>query len=234
MPLDIVVGTQWGDEGKGRYVDLLSASSDYVARFNGGDNAGHTVTVGPHTFKLHLIPSGIVQPNTIGIIGNGVVVNPSIFIEEKATLHDMGIDVSPDRLQLSYAAHLITPAHLALDRAQELSRGSGKIGTTLRGIGPAYTSKVSRQGLRLIDMLDPVRFAEKIQRHVGEINQQLQKLYQTDTIDIKLVEGELLQAASILRPHISDVSLMLNVALRIFIFFSSVFSRSNFMAREII
>lgn len=213
MPLDIVVGTQWGDEGKGRYVDLLSASSDYVARFNGGDNAGHTVTVGPQTFKLHLIPSGIVQPNTIGIIGNGVVVNPSIFIEEKATLHDMGIDVSPDRLQLSYAAHLITPAHLALDRAQELSRGSGKIGTTLRGIGPAYTSKVSRQGLRLIDMLDPVRFAEKIQRHVGEINQQLQKLYQTDTIDIKLVEGELLQAASILRPHISDVSLMLNVAL---------------------
>ncbi len=213
MPLDIVVGTQWGDEGKGRYVDLLSSSSDYVARFNGGDNAGHTVTVGRQTFKLHLIPSGIVQKNTIALIGNGVVVNPVIFFDEKATLENMGVDASPGRLHLSYAAHLITPAHLALDSAQESARGSGKIGTTLRGIGPAYTSKVSRQGLRLIDMLDPESFAHKIQLHVGEINQQLQKLFQTDPIDVQLVEDELLHAASLLKPHISDVSSILNDAL---------------------
>jgi adenylosuccinate synthase len=213
MPLDIVVGTQWGDEGKGRYVDLLSSSADYVARFNGGDNAGHTVTVGRQTFKLHLIPSGIVQPDTIALIGNGVVVNPAIIIDEKASLENMGIDTSPGRLQLSYAAHLITPAHLALDSAQETARGSGKIGTTLRGIGPAYTSKVSRQGLRLIDMLDDERFVHKIHQHVAEINQQLKELYQTDPIDIQIVEYKLLHAASLLKPHISDVSWTLYHAL---------------------
>jgi adenylosuccinate synthase len=146
MPLDIVVGTQWGDEGKGRFVDLLAAEADYVARYNGGDNAGHTVHTGTQTFKLHLIPSGIVQPHTIGIIGNGVAINPKVLLEEIQTLIDSGIDISPNRLHLSFAAHLITPSHLALDQAQEAARGKSKIGTTLRGIGPAYTSKVSRQG----------------------------------------------------------------------------------------
>ncbi len=214
MPLDIVVGTQWGDEGKGRFVDLLSAKADYVARFNGGDNAGHTVTVGQQTFKLHLIPSGIVQPHTIGIIGNGVAVNPVILQSEMKGLKDGGVDISPKRLQLSYGAHLITPAHLALDKAQEIARGSSKIGTTLRGIGPAYTSKVSRQGIRFLDMLDRAKLKTKIQKQVAEINLQLTKLYQHDPLDSGLVAEEFEQYAGLLKPYISDVSLILNDALR--------------------
>lgn len=213
MPLDIVVGTQWGDEGKGRFVDLLSAGADFVARFNGGDNAGHTVTVGQETFKLHLVPSGIVQPHTIGVIGNGVALNPAILINEINTLMDAGVEISPKRLLLSYGAHLITSAHLALDKAQESSRGSSKIGTTLRGIGPAYTSKVSRQGIRLLDMLDRENFKAKIKNHVAEINAQLTKIYQFDPVDSKLVEDEMEQYASLLKPYISDISTILYDAL---------------------
>ncbi len=214
MPLDIVVGTQWGDEGKGRFVDLLSANADFVARFNGGDNAGHTVTVGQETFKLHLVPSGIVQPHTIGVIGNGVVINPAILQNEMNSLMDAGVEISPKRLLLSYGAHLISRAHLALDKAQETSRGSSKIGTTLRGIGPAYTSKVSRQGIRLLDMLDREHFKTKIKNHVADINAQLTKLYQFDPLDSKLVEDEMDQFASLLKPYISDISLILFNALR--------------------
>ena len=213
MPLDIVVGTQWGDEGKGRFVDLLAAQADYVARFNGGDNAGHTVTVGSQTFKLHLIPSGIVQPRTIGVIGNGVAVNPAILLDEMKSLVDSGVDISPQRLQLSYAAHLITHAHLALDQAQEISRGRAKIGTTLRGIGPAYTSKVSRQGIRLFDMLDLENFKLKIENHVAEINLQLTKLYQSKPLKPQEVVDELVEFAIQLTPYISDVSSILTNAL---------------------
>lgn len=213
MPLDIVVGTQWGDEGKGRYVDLLAGQADFVARFNGGDNAGHTVAVGSQTFKLHLIPSGIVQPHTIGVIGNGVVVNPSILLDEINTLLESGIEISPRRLKLSYGAHLITPAHLALDKAQEASRGSGKIGTTLRGIGPAYTNKVSRQGIRLVDMLDFEEFKFTLERHVHDINQQLINLYRNEPIDPGSLIEELEQYASQITPFISDVSLLLTQSL---------------------
>ena len=138
MPLNIIVGAQWGDEGKGRVVDLLAANADYVARYNGGDNAGHTVTVGKKTFKLHLIPSGIIHLHPIAVIGNGVVVNPDTLLAEIDTLAEAGIDVKPDRLRISHASHMITPAHLALDRAQESARGKSKIGTTQRGIGPVY------------------------------------------------------------------------------------------------
>lgn len=214
MPLDIVVGTQWGDEGKGRFVDLLAAEADYVARFNGGDNAGHTIHVGPQTFKLHLIPSGIVHPHTVGVIGNGVAINPTILLTEIQTLIDSGIQISPKRLQLSFAAHLITPAHLALDRAQEAARGNTKIGTTLRGIGPAYTSKVSRQGLRLVDMLDLERFKLAVEDHVKNINRQLTKLYQTELLDAHHVSDDLLQNAIQIVPYISDVSTLLTEALR--------------------
>lgn len=214
MPLDIIVGTQWGDEGKGRFVDLLAAEADYVARFNGGDNAGHTVRVGPQTFKLHLIPSGIIQPHTVGVIGNGVAINPTILLTEIQTLIDSGIQISPKRLQLSFAAHLITPAHLALDRAQEAARGNTKIGTTLRGIGPAYTSKVSRQGLRLVDMLDLERFKLAVEDHVKNINRQLTKLYQTELLDAQHVSDDLIQNAIQIVPYISDVSTLLTEALR--------------------
>jgi adenylosuccinate synthase len=214
MPLDIVVGTQWGDEGKGRFVDLLAAEADYVARYNGGDNAGHTVHTGTQTFKLHLIPSGIVQPHTIGIIGNGVAINPKVLLEEIQTLIDSGIDISPNRLHLSFAAHLITPSHLALDQAQEAARGKSKIGTTLRGIGPAYTSKVSRQGLRLVDMLDIGNLRAIVREHVVGINQRLTNLYDADPLDEDQVADELIQYADQITPYVSDVSTLLTEALR--------------------
>lgn len=213
MPLDIVVGTQWGDEGKGRFVDMLAAKADYVARFNGGDNAGHTVQAGQQTFKLHLIPSGLVQPHTIGVIGNGVVINPAILVEEIKTLKEAGIEISPQRLQLSYAAHLITPVHLALDQAQETARGNAKIGTTLRGIGPAYTSKVARQGLRLVDMLDKEKFEQAIKLHLAEINNQLVGQYDAPPLDLQTVTKELQQHSSQITPYIGDASATLSDAL---------------------
>lgn len=213
MPLDIVVGTQWGDEGKGRFVDLLAAEADYVARYNGGDNAGHTVTVGEQTFKLHLTPSGIIQPGTIGVIGNGVVVNPSVLIQELDSLHKAGIEITPQRLLISYAAHLITPAHLALDQAQETALGKGKIGTTLRGIGPTYTSKVSRKGLRMVDLLDRDEFSLAVSSHVQEVNKQLTSLLDAKPLDARQIGDELLQSASHLAPFIADISTVLTGAL---------------------
>jgi adenylosuccinate synthase len=213
MPLDIVVGTQWGDEGKGRVVDLLAAGAHYVARYNGGDNAGHTVTVGSRTFKLHLIPSGMIHPHTIGAIGNGVVVNPEVLLNEIQTLESAGIPVTPERLRLSYAAHLITPGHRALDRAQETTRGSGQLGTTLRGIGPTFTSKVSRQGLRLIDMLDRKELAKKVSDHILEINHVLQALFAAETLDPEAIVSEFDGYAKALTPFITDVSATLTDAL---------------------
>lgn len=213
MPLDIVVGTQWGDEGKGRVVDLLSGSADFVARFNGGDNAGHTVTVADRTFKLHLIPSGIIHPHTISVIGNGVVIHPSVLVSELESLQTSGIDVSPRRLCLSYTAHLITPAHRAIDQAQEAQRGRAKIGTTMRGIGPAYTSKISRQGIRLRDMLDPKRFEEVMRAHISEANRLLVNLYSAEPIDPQSIIPEYLNYAEKLKPYIGDVSALLTDAL---------------------
>ncbi len=183
MPLDIIVGAQWGDEGKGRVVDLLSAQADFVARFNGGDNAGHTVTVGDQTFKLHLIPSGIIHPHTVGAIGNGVVVNPATLLAEIQSLRDAGVTVNPDRLRISYAAHMITPGHRALDAAQEAARGQSAIGTTLRGIGPAYADKVSRSGIRLGQMRDMERFADDLREHIQSVNLRLTGLYKSEPLD---------------------------------------------------
>ena len=153
MPLTIIVGAQWGDEGKGRVVDLLAGEADIVARYSGGDNAGHTVTVGANTFKLHLIPSGLAHPHTIGLLGNGMVINPATLLEEIDQVRVAGVLINPERVKISHAAHLITPGHRALDGARERARGDAKIGTTGRGIGPAYTSKVSRSGLRAELML---------------------------------------------------------------------------------
>jgi adenylosuccinate synthase len=213
MPLDIVVGTQWGDEGKGRVVDLLGASADLVARYNGGDNAGHTVTVGKQTFRLHLIPSGLVHPHTIGVIGNGLVVNPAVLLQEMKALEAAGIDVGPQRLRLSYAAHLITPAHLALDRAQEAARGASQLGTTLRGIGPAYTSKVSRRGLRLGDMLDAEKFSDSLLAHVEDINHVLADFYRAEPVDTRQVLSQYAEYAAKLSPYTTDVSALLTDAL---------------------
>jgi adenylosuccinate synthase len=214
MPLNIIIGAQWGDEGKGRVVDLLAAKADFVARFNGGDNAGHTVTVGNSTFKLHLIPSGIIHPHPRAVIGNGVVVNPTILLSEIETLREAGIDVSPGRLCLSYAAHIITPAHLALDKAQETARGKLKIGTTLRGIGPVYIDKIARRGLRLEGMLSPTRFLSDLERLVKEINIQLTRLYDAEPIEVRKIIDQASEQTERLAPYIGDVSTLLTEALR--------------------
>jgi adenylosuccinate synthase len=214
MPLDIIVGTQWGDEGKGRIVDLLAAQSDIVGRYNGGDNAGHTVTVGAHIFKLHQIPSGIIHPHAMGVIGPGVVVNPATLFKEIETLRDTGITVTPERLQLSYACHLITPAHRALDQAEERGRGAGQIGTTGRGIGPAYADKSARLGLRLQDMLDPERFHDRVLAHVAEVNRRLTHLYQAEPLDANAIALEFVDYALRLRPYIADTGWLITRALR--------------------
>ncbi|HEX6305329.1 MAG TPA: adenylosuccinate synthase [Anaerolineales bacterium] len=213
MPLDIVVGTQWGDEGKGRVVDLLSAHADYVARYNGGDNAGHTVTVGNETFKLHLIPSGVIHPRPVGVIGNGVVVNPTVLLDEIDSLRQAGVDITPQRLKISHAAHLITPAHRALDAAQEAARGDSKIGTTLRGIGPAYTSKVSRQGIRMASMLNLDTYVESLREHIELVNGQLTSLFRAEPLDPETVVEEYLGYARQIQPYISEVSGLLSDAL---------------------
>jgi adenylosuccinate synthase len=213
MPLDIIVGAQWGDEGKGRVVDLLASQADLVARYNGGDNAGHTVTAAGQTFKLHLIPSGIIHPHTIGLIGNGVVVNPATLLSEMDSLRAAGVVVSPKRLRISHAAHLITPAHRALDGAQEAARGQDKIGTTLRGIGPAYTDKVARTGLRCGQMLNSQKFADELCAHVDQVNRQITQLYGGEPLDPHKVAQEYQGYADQLAPYISDVSLLLHAAL---------------------
>jgi adenylosuccinate synthase len=166
MPLDIVVGTQWGDEGKGRITDLLAAQAAIVARAGGGDNAGHTVTVGAQRFRLHLIPSGITQPRVMCVLGSGMVINPETLAAEIESLAALGLDTSPRRVRLSAEAHIITPAHPALDAAEENGRPSAGLGTTRRGVGPAYTDKAARRGLRAGAMRDPAAFARQVEEHV--------------------------------------------------------------------
>jgi adenylosuccinate synthase len=183
MPLDIVVGSQWGDEGKGRIIDLLARDADIVARFNGGDNAGHSVTVAGQLFKLHLIPSGIIQAHTICVMGAGMVVNPQILLEEIDHLTQLGIDASPQRLKLSYAAHLITPAHTALDGAEESEKGQGQLGTTRRGIGPTYSDKATRIGLRAEDLLNEDLLSQKLDRILDHANRLLEHVYHQAPLD---------------------------------------------------
>ena len=214
MTLDIVVGAQWGDEGKGRFVDLLSADADIVARFNGGDNAGHTVNVGEKTFKLHLIPSGITHPHTIGVMGGGMVINPVTFMSEVASLQQAGLEITPERLVLSFGAHIITPAHKKLDEARELALGNNKIGTTKRGIGPAYADKISRTGLRLIDMLQPENFYNKVLHHIQEANHVLEDLYKTESMDDKATAEEFANFAVQMSPYIGNVSQIVLKALK--------------------
>ncbi len=214
MPLDIVIGTQWGDEGKGRVVDLLSENSDYVARYNGGDNAGHTVTVGAKIYKLHIIPSGIIHPQTIGVLGNGMVINPITLLEEMELLRSAGVEISPARLMISDAAHLITPGHRLLDQAQDKSLGKKQIGTTGRGIGPAYVDKAARIGLRSGEILDGDNFPERVRVHFQEINKRLSALYDQPQIDVEQYTEEYLAKAEVLRPYIKRIGPEVQTALR--------------------
>jgi adenylosuccinate synthase len=211
MPLQIIVGTQWGDEGKGRIVDWFAANSDVVARYNGGDNAGHSVTVGPKLFKLHLIPSGIIHPKPVAMLGNGMVINPSSLLDEINMLTKAGVVVNPGRLRISHAAHLITPAHQALDKALEVLRGKGNIGTTGRGIGPAYTDKASRRGLRVADLME-VNFNEHLSNLVDEANQQL-NLLGAPYINPMTVMEDFRNYREAMLPYIADISMELSKAI---------------------
>ena len=164
----VVVGTPWGDEGNGKITDFLSANAEVIARYQGGDNAGHTIVIDGKKFKLHLIPSGIFFPEKISVIGNGVVINPKSLVKELAYLHEEG--VTTDSLRISDRAHVILPYHIELDRLQEESKGDNKIGTTIKGIGPAYMDKAARVGIRIADLLDRDVFAERLRINLEEKN----------------------------------------------------------------
>ncbi|MFW6123403.1 MAG: adenylosuccinate synthetase, partial [Thermodesulfobacteriota bacterium] len=155
MPNVVVVGTQWGDEGKGKIVDLLTEQARVVVRFQGGNNAGHTLVVGGEKFIFHLIPSGILHPETICCIGNGVVLDPEVFLSEIDRLSSRGLEIGPENLRVSERTQVIMPYHQRLDLARERAKGAGKIGTTGRGIGPCYEDKVARRGIRVADLVDP-------------------------------------------------------------------------------
>ena len=204
MPLNVIVGAQWGDEGKGHITDLLASEAKIVARFAGGDNAGHTVTVGERIFKLHLIPSGIVHDNTLCILGNGMVINPEVLIEEIDYLVRHGISVTPERLKISRSAHLITEGHIAMDMAKEKSLGGDAIGTTLRGIGPAYTDKTSRTGLRTGLMAHPDALAKAILEHIDEKNKYLTKIFQQEPLDGEKIASKFDGFAKRLQPYLAD------------------------------
>jgi adenylosuccinate synthase len=202
-----VVGAQWGDEGKGKIVDMLAQRVDVVARYQGGANAGHTVRVKDQEFVLHLVPSGIVHPKTTCIIGNGVVIDPKALLDEMALITRQGIDIG-SRLFISAQAHLTLPYHRLLDQAHETQRG-GAIGTTHRGIGPTYTDKVARTGIRMADLLEFTRFEQKLQRNFTEKNFLLQNYYRTQSGSIYEILEAYLAYSKLLRPYVTDTALLL-------------------------
>ncbi|MEV4507886.1 adenylosuccinate synthase [Dactylosporangium sp. NPDC049525] len=203
MPAIVLIGAQWGDEGKGKVTDMIGGDVDYVVRYSGGNNAGHTVvTPDGQKFALHLMPSGALWPNAAIVIGNGVVIDPKILLIEIDGLAERGVDVS--RLMISGDAHLIMPHHRALDRVVERYLGSSRIGTTGRGIGPAYGDKVARMGIRVQDLLDPGILRKKLEIVLRERNQVLFKVYNRKEIDVDATVEEYLTYAERLRPYITD------------------------------
>jgi len=202
----VVVGLQWGDEGKGKIVDMLSAEADIVARFQGGNNAGHTLVVDGVQTVLHLVPSGALHPRTVCVIGGGVVVDPTALVQEVDNLRAAGHLLEDERLLVSQECHLILPYHKAIDLARERQRGAGKIGTTGRGIGPAYEDKAARVGLRMIDLLDETHFRARLQEILSEKNIYLAEMLGGDALDYSAMVDLLVNAGSRLRPHIIDTS----------------------------
>ncbi|MFO7663942.1 MAG: adenylosuccinate synthase [Chloroflexota bacterium] len=214
MPLNIIIGAQWGDEGKGHITDWLAHDADVVARYSGGDNAGHTITIGEEIFKLHLIPSGIIHTGVTCLIGNGAVVNPAVLLREMDGLTARGVDVSPERLKLSSGVHLITPAHVAMDKAHEKRLGKEAIGTTLRGIGPVYTDKTRREGLRAELLSDLDALAGAIMAHVKVKNEILMKLYEEMPLDEDAIAADFRGYAERLGPYLCDGPFLLDETLR--------------------
>ena len=199
-----VIGTQWGDEGKGKVVDLLAAGADMVVRFQGGNNAGHTLVVGQSTYALHLVPSGILHPDKTSVIASGVVVDPGVLIGEITALRERGVAISPKNLKVSGKAHAILPYHKRLDEAREQAAGEGKIGTTGRGIGPAYEDKAARVGLRLSDLLDLPLFESRLEKALAEKNCMLAKLYGQKPVLGSEIMTQVREWADFLSPFICD------------------------------
>ncbi|MDZ7680763.1 MAG: adenylosuccinate synthase [Fodinibius sp.] len=212
MSIRVVVGAQWGDEGKGKIVDLLSEQADYVVRYQGGANAGHTLKFDDKKIVLHLIPSGIFNGDATCVIGNGVVIDPHALLEEIEEVEALGTNLQ-DRLKISSSAHVILPYHQLLDKVKEEHRGDDAIGTTGRGIGPAYESKVSRVGIRMSDLFHPEKLREKVVTNIDDINEALQHVYNHDPIEADPIVENLLDAAENLRPYITNTSALLHDAI---------------------
>ena len=212
MPATVIVGTQWGDEGKGKVTDVFAENVDFVVRYQGGNNAGHTIVIGDERFALTLIPSGVLNPGVTPVIGNGTVVDPKVLLEEMAALSARDVDVS--LVRLSANAHLIMPYHRKIDALQERFLGSGQIGTTKKGIGPAYQDKYARTGIRVQDLFDPKILRDKLDAALKEKNKTLVKLYNQLPMDAEAIAAEYLEYGRHLEAHVADTSLLLSDALR--------------------
>jgi adenylosuccinate synthase len=214
MPSVVVVGAQWGDEAKAKVVDLLGEEADVVIRSQGGNNAGHTVVIDGEKFILHLVPCGVLRPARVSVIGNGVVVDPKYFIEEMEELRHRGVAVSPANLMLSDRAHLIMPWHRLLDQLSETAKAAGKIGTTGRGIGPCYADKMSRVGIRVVDLYDEKFFRARLEAALVEKNVLIEKLYGHTPLSADEVAAEYLDYAARIKPYVKDTQKYLSGALR--------------------
>jgi len=212
MPSTVLVGAQWGDEGKGKITDLIAGEYDYVVRFQGGNNAGHTVIHGDKKLALRLTPSGVMYPHITPVIGNGCVIDPRVLASEAKMLHENGI--STDKLIISCDAHVIMPYHIALDGASENHLGKHEIGTTHNGIGPCYKDKAARTGIRVQDLLDEKIFREKLETALEYKNQVLSKIYDLPTYTVDQIVEEYLPYAELIRPHMAETAQVLNAALR--------------------
>jgi len=211
MSTVVLIGAQWGDEGKGKITDFLAEKADLVVRYQGGNNAGHTVVVGEEEFKLHLIPSGILYPDKTCLIGNGVVIDPEVLLKELEYLAKRGVNT--DNLRISGRAHVIMPYHKKLDEVEEERKGANKIGTTKRGIGPAYMDKAARVGIRMVDLMDKEEFAAKLEANLEAKNHLLEKVYDVEGFDFDEIFKVYQRYADALRKYVADTSLIIHEAI---------------------
>ncbi len=209
----LVIGSQWGDEGKGKVIDFLTVTADYVVRSQGGSNAGHTVIADGKKYVLHLVPSGILWPGKVNVVGNGVVINPTSLVEEMTYLRELGVSITPENLRISDRAHVVLPIHKEIDAAQEEALGDQKIGTTKQGIGPTYADKARRIGIRMVDFIDPDRLKRVLEARIKTANEELVRLG-WPAADPNVTLKAVMEAADVLRPHICNTIPVLNAAVK--------------------